>query len=221
MPFDLDVIIQPGTPDAPFQSLRRHPVPSSSTSTEGTSHRQNSHTTSLPKGAASSRNKGATISRNGGARSFRNQGADCLGICIPTVIDHYGLYGQARPSDEKGRALLRLLEAEHIWVKLSSPYRRPDRPLNIEPDPDWLSALIDRCPSRCVWGSDWPHPPPHESHFGPDVPSRGARYLVRVLWSDLLKPSARRIRSKISCGKIPPISTGFPHVFVDDPSTRK
>ncbi|CCE96341.1 Chromosomal replication initiator protein dnaA [Sinorhizobium fredii HH103] len=64
-----------------LQSLRRHPVPSSSQSKEETSHQQNTHARRRPKGAASSWNQGATISRNWGARSFRNQGADCLGIC--------------------------------------------------------------------------------------------------------------------------------------------
>lgn len=57
-----------------LQSLRRHPVPSPSPLTEGTSHRQNTHATPHPKGAASSRNKGATNSRNWGRDHFGIRG---------------------------------------------------------------------------------------------------------------------------------------------------
>jgi hypothetical protein len=56
-----------------LHSLRRHRVPSSSTSGEETSHLQATLERCL-KGAASCRNEGATISRNQGATSFRNRG---------------------------------------------------------------------------------------------------------------------------------------------------
>ncbi|MGZ9719870.1 dTDP-4-dehydrorhamnose 3,5-epimerase family protein [Rhizobium miluonense] len=83
MPKSLLKAISQYLADTPhLHSLRRHPVPSSSTSKEETSHRQTTLARCPPKGAQSSRNKGATISRNWGATSFRNQGADCLGICI-------------------------------------------------------------------------------------------------------------------------------------------
>lgn len=85
------------------------------------------------------------------------------------VIDHYGLPGDARPDDADGRTLMDLVRRDHIWMKLSSPYRHPDRPLEVNPDPAWLGALLAACPDRCVWGSDWPHPPPHETHGGPDT----------------------------------------------------
>jgi predicted TIM-barrel fold metal-dependent hydrolase len=74
-----------------------------------------------------------------------------------------------RPKDILGKALLELTSQDHIWMKLSSPYRLPDHPFNTVPDQEWLDAFLKVCANRCVWGSDWPHPPPHTEHKGPDV----------------------------------------------------
>ncbi len=88
---------------------------------------------------------------------------------VTTVIDHYGLYGDCRPDSSEGQRLLSMLGCPHVWIKLSSPYRNPSRPLNIDPDREWLELLIAVAPDRCVWGSDWPHPPAHDAHLGPEV----------------------------------------------------
>ena len=84
----------------------------------------------------------------------------------PVVIDHYGLHGTARPDSEDGRRLLDLVRRPHVWIKLSAPYRLADGPLSTRPDRAWLAALLAAAPERCVWGSDWPHPPPHEEQSG-------------------------------------------------------
>jgi predicted TIM-barrel fold metal-dependent hydrolase len=89
---------------------------------------------------------------------------------VPVVIDHYGIYGNARPESAEGRALLELMRQPHVWIKLSAPYRVSDNPLETKPDQDWVSALLGAAPDRCVWGSDWPHTPPHELCKGPDIP---------------------------------------------------
>jgi predicted TIM-barrel fold metal-dependent hydrolase len=88
---------------------------------------------------------------------------------VPIVIDHYGLYGSARPTDEVGRKLLGVLKQSHVWMKLSAPYRHDRGPMNIIPERDWVSACLDTAPDRCVWGSDWPHPPPHNTHQGAHI----------------------------------------------------
>lgn len=80
---------------------------------------------------------------------------------VPVVIDHYGLYGGYTPASDEGRALLGLLRLPHVWMKLSAPYRVSDDDLATRPEPSWLSALLAAAPDRCVWGSDWPHTPPH------------------------------------------------------------
>jgi predicted TIM-barrel fold metal-dependent hydrolase len=70
----------------------------------------------------------------------------------------------------------------HVWMKLSAPYRLNDGPMSTQPDREWLAALINAAPDRCVWGSDWPHPPAHEVHRGKDVitPYRELSYVELV-----------------------------------------
>ena len=88
---------------------------------------------------------------------------------VPVVIDHYGVYGNAVPDSADARRLLELLRLPHVWMKLSAPYRVSADPLATRPDRIWLDAILACAAERCVWGSDWPHTPPHEQHNGPDV----------------------------------------------------
>ncbi len=85
------------------------------------------------------------------------------------VIDHYGLPLGVAPDSPDGRALLDLFRLPHVWVKLSAPYRTLPDPLATRPRADWLAAILQVAPDRCVWGSDWPHTPAHGEHLGPDV----------------------------------------------------
>jgi predicted TIM-barrel fold metal-dependent hydrolase len=89
---------------------------------------------------------------------------------VTVVIDHYGVYGHARPDSAAARVLLEMLDLPHVWMKLSAPYRVSGDPLNTRPDPAWLAAILERARERCVWGSDWPHTPGHDAQHGPDVP---------------------------------------------------
>jgi predicted TIM-barrel fold metal-dependent hydrolase len=91
------------------------------------------------------------------------------GARVPVVIDHYGLHAASKPDQTEGRALLDLLDMSHVWIKLSAPYRVSTDPLATRPDPAWLAAILAIAPERCVWGSDWPHTPPHEEQMGSAV----------------------------------------------------
>lgn len=97
---------------------------------------------------------------------------------VPVVIDHYGLYAGTKPGQPEGIALLELLAQPQVWIKLSAPYRVSGDPLAMRADPAWLRAILTVASDRSVWGSDWPHTPPHERHEGGDVvsPYRGLRY---------------------------------------------
>jgi predicted TIM-barrel fold metal-dependent hydrolase len=111
---------------------------------------------------------------------------------VPVVIDHYGLYGDQRPGSVDGRRLLDLVSLPHVWIKLSAPYRHDRGPLNTMPDREWLAVLIAAAPGRCVWGSDWPHPPPHEQQKGAslEAPYRALCYetLVDDFFASLPSP---------------------------------
>jgi predicted TIM-barrel fold metal-dependent hydrolase len=87
----------------------------------------------------------------------------------PVVIDHYGVYGDTTPDSTDARRLLDLLRLPHVWMKLSAPYRVSANPLETRPDRRWLDAILACAEARCVWGSDWPHTPPHEEQTGPHI----------------------------------------------------
>ncbi len=78
---------------------------------------------------------------------------------VDSVIDHFGLIA---PGTAGGplRALQGLLESGKTWVKISGAYRIDNNPQNPLIDP-LARALCKANPERIVWGSDWPHTPPH------------------------------------------------------------
>ncbi len=78
---------------------------------------------------------------------------------VPIVIDHYGLPENEAPAGKAGRALLDLAALPRVWIKLSAPYRCSPEDLATSPPSEWLMALVQAAPDRCVWGSDWPHTP--------------------------------------------------------------
>ncbi|HWF38843.1 MAG TPA: amidohydrolase family protein [Candidatus Acidoferrales bacterium] len=78
---------------------------------------------------------------------------------VPVVLDHYALPGAASPHSSEARRLLELMALPHVWIKLSAPYRVLADPFATYPPADWLAALLQAAPDRCIWGSDWPHTP--------------------------------------------------------------
>jgi predicted TIM-barrel fold metal-dependent hydrolase len=86
-----------------------------------------------------------------------------LALPVPVVIDHFGLIPAHAQSEPQLRALLDLLESGRVWVKLSAPYRIADDPFDPATAP-LARRLAAANPERVVWGSDWPHTPPHGGH---------------------------------------------------------
>lgn len=75
---------------------------------------------------------------------------------VPVVIDHIG-----RPRGGDGIAqpgfcqVVELAQHDHVWVKLSSPYRVSNDRATAIP---FFRAFVQRDTHRLLWGTDWPHP---------------------------------------------------------------
>jgi 2-pyrone-4,6-dicarboxylate lactonase len=81
---------------------------------------------------------------------------------LPTtvVVDHMG-----RPDVEKGvdhpefQRYLALLEKHtNIWSKVSCPERLTVKGAPYEDVVPFAQTLVERFPTRVLWGTDWPHP---------------------------------------------------------------
>jgi len=76
------------------------------------------------------------------------------------VIDHMGHVPQPEALKSTAfAALVRLLDTDRAWIKLSAPYLRSKTGAPLFEDVGRVaSALISHRPERMLWGSDWPHP---------------------------------------------------------------
>lgn len=100
---------------------------------------------------------------------------------LPTdlMIDHMGMLPASGFEAHAGwPAMQALLATGQVWVKVSGAYRVNDgvdgEYAMVEP---LARALIDAAPERIVWGTDWPHTPPH----GTDPDTHGAVLAFRGL----------------------------------------
>lgn len=89
-------------------------------------------------------------------------GQELLKSAAPVVIDHMGRVDANQGQDHADfQALMRLLDHPHVHVKVSGIDRIESSaragsgyPLGTQ----LAAALVERFPSQCVWGLDWPHP---------------------------------------------------------------
>lgn len=83
-------------------------------------------------------------------------------VALPTtlVIDHVGRYmPPVAPDDERFAVLLRLLDTDRCWVKLSAPYESVlDDTHEYAAVTDLVRALVHHAPERMLWATNWPHP---------------------------------------------------------------
>jgi 2-pyrone-4,6-dicarboxylate lactonase len=83
-------------------------------------------------------------------------------VSIPSgmvlVIDHMArLDATSEQTQTLLSRLLRLLDREQIWVKMSGADRVAAECESLESAVPILKAVIQRAPQKCVWGLDWPH----------------------------------------------------------------
>jgi predicted TIM-barrel fold metal-dependent hydrolase len=87
---------------------------------------------------------------------------------FPVVIDHLGRGNPAQgPSHPDFVALLDLVRAGCVYVKISGAYRVSEQAPEFAEVTPLAQALVAAHPDRIVWGSDWPHP---NSDFGRGKP---------------------------------------------------
>ena len=79
-----------------------------------------------------------------------------LACPVPVVIDHLAHPDPAEGADGPAfAALMALLNAGHVFAKLSAVFRFARRPDMSDAAP-LVAEAIARHPGRLVWGSDWP-----------------------------------------------------------------
>lgn len=79
---------------------------------------------------------------------------------VPILIDHMASATSQDNLDGAGvRTMLELVRQQpHVWVKIAAYYRRSQAgPPYADMEP-LVHALLQACPDRLVWGSNWPHP---------------------------------------------------------------
>lgn len=75
------------------------------------------------------------------------------------VIDHVGKFLEPVPVSHPGfQTLLRLLERDRVWMKLTGPYEVSKAGPPLYPDVGALAkAAVAHRPDRMVWATNWPH----------------------------------------------------------------
>jgi len=78
---------------------------------------------------------------------------------VPVVIDHMGRVDAGQGLDQATfRHLLKLLEDEKIWVKVSGAERISRQGAPYTDALPFGRKLVTDFGDRAVWGTDWPHP---------------------------------------------------------------
>jgi D-galactarolactone isomerase len=96
----------------------------------------------------------------------------------PVVLDHLGQMPADGGLHQPGlRALVRLLDEGRTWVKLCG-YRSSSTGYPFTDVDAMARLLVDAAPTRCVWGTDWPHP-----SFAGTMPDDGELLDALMRWA--------------------------------------
>lgn len=84
--------------------------------------------------------------------------AALAGDDVPIVIDHMGHFPvESVGPDDAAFETLTALVRDGAWVKLSGAYRLSRAGAPWADTVPYARRLVEAAPSRCLWGSDWPH----------------------------------------------------------------
>ncbi|HEX4599501.1 MAG TPA: amidohydrolase family protein [Burkholderiaceae bacterium] len=93
-----------------------------------------------------------------GARQLAALAPQLSRLPVPFVVDHMGHFpvGEVPLADPAFETLVALAR-DGAWVKLSGAYRLSQRAPLYEDTIPYAQRLLEAAPTRCLWGSDWPH----------------------------------------------------------------
>ncbi|CAB3762197.1 amidohydrolase family protein [Paraburkholderia humisilvae] len=91
------------------------------------------------------------------ARDLPELGPRLSKLRSPIVVDHMGHLPISAGVRSNGFQRLVGLVRDGAWVKLSGAYRLSAEAPLYQDTIGYAQALADAAPTRCVWGSDWPH----------------------------------------------------------------
>lgn len=78
-------------------------------------------------------------------------------IDAKVCVDHMGHSKNPDPESPEAVAMRSLLEKENWWMRLSNADRWSALDDGFDDMGELMASLIEAAPSRCVWGTDWPH----------------------------------------------------------------
>lgn len=103
-------------------------------------------------------NHGLIIHLNAALPVIDSLAASITACRVPVVLDHFAhVPAQGGVEQEGFSALTALLQAGHVYLKLSAPYQVSQEGPDYSDIAPVAEALIDVAPARILWGSDWPH----------------------------------------------------------------
>lgn len=80
-------------------------------------------------------------------------------VPIPVVVDHIGRVDAGKGIEHEDFShLLRFMDNEHGWVKVSGCDRISMQQIGYEDAIGFAAKLVQDFPDRSLWGTDWPHP---------------------------------------------------------------
>ncbi len=78
---------------------------------------------------------------------------------LPVIVDHMGrIDASVGMNQAPFKALLKLMESPHVWVKVSAAERASRQNPPYADAVPFARKLVESFPDRVLWGTDWPHP---------------------------------------------------------------
>jgi 2-pyrone-4,6-dicarboxylate lactonase len=107
-------------------------------------------------------------------------------VAIPVVVDHIGRVDAGKGIQDRDFGhLLRFMEKEHSWVKVSGCDRISAQQTGYDDAISFAAKLVHDFPDRSLWGTDWPHP-----NISKPVPDDG--YLVSIIQRFAPSPESQK-----------------------------